>query len=395
MIKYILIFICLFSKFLFKYISLAQKDIETDIYNICYYLDHVDLMNDDDDMEYVKPCESNYYCRKIDSNGHIIGTCEKYNSLIKRLNSICNENNECDIGLICSDKKNCIVENDNPAYMVHDLDTVDNYYYCPNNLIPIDVNSDGNFICKSSEEQKMNGKCFNVETIEGSIITKKAFPDYFKVCGELSVIKNEGASTYSIKNILSNYIGSVPDGKFVYDIRACQSGFALYFYGDKKTTVPDGELSNNIFKMCVTVNEVEKYGSNCFINYTIGENSYIYNSDRVSTGLFSSDCEFIMTKIELFQQYLSKMEELKESCENVTYFNEPFTCGNDELRKLWFFYNNIEYYLLYKNDEDVINYLIQDTYHLYGFGNDSQNSQALSLFLNINYFIFLLFLLSL
>ena len=154
--------------------------------------------------------------------------------------------------------------------MVQYLNTIDNYYYCSNNLIPIDINNDFNYICKSSEEQKMNRKCLKVETVDGSIITKKVFPDYFKVCWEESIVKDEGSNTYSIKNTKYNYIGSVADGKFVYDVRACQSCFALYFYEDKKTTLSDGESSTNIFKMCVTVNEVEKYGSNCFINNTIG-----------------------------------------------------------------------------------------------------------------------------
>ena len=86
------------------------------------------------------------------------------------------------------------------------------------------------------------------------------------------------------------------------------------------------------------------------------------------------------------------MEELKETCENATYDNETFTCGNDELRKLWFFYNHMYYYLLYKKDEDFINNLIQDTYHLYGFGKDEVNSKELSVLLNINYFIYLLIL---
>lgn len=394
MLKNILILFSLFTTYLFKYISLAQRDIDLDIDNMCYYLDRVDLNTNYDDIHYVKPCEKNYYCRKINSNGHEFGTCEKYSPIIKRLNDICKEDAECDTGLTCKDNKYCSLEKDDDAYKVKGEDNT-YYNYCPNDLIPIYDDSNDKYICKSKEEEKkMIGKCYNKEIVDGSTVTQTAFPDYFKVCGEQFVAKVEGASTYEKKNTTSNYIGSVPDGTFVEDISACQSGFALYFYGNKKTTIPEGDSSGYLFKMCVTVNEVEAYDSNCFINYTLGENSYIYNAGKFvsSSNDLIVECEYIMTKIEIFQQYLNKMEELKEICENATYYNEPFTCGNDELRKLWYYYNNIENYILYKNEEDIINYLIQDTYHLYGFGKDEENSNELSLFLNINYFIYLLFL---
>ena len=48
------------------------------------------------------------------------------------------------------------------------------------------------------------------------------------------------------------------------------------------------------------------------------------------------------------------MNEIKEEiCENVRFYDEPFSCGNDTLRKLWYYYNNVDNYLLYKNDEDI------------------------------------------
>ena len=90
------------------------------------------------------------------------------------------------------------------------------------------------------------------------------------------------------------------------------------------------------------------------------------------------------------------MNEIKDTCTTVNFYDEPFTCGNDELRKLWYFYNNIDMYLLYKNDEDIINYLVQKTYPLYGVEtNDKNSDENNDLYLNIKYFIFLLFLLSL
>ena len=44
------------------------------------------------------------------------------------------------------------------------------------------------------------------------------------------------------------------------------------------------------------------------------------------------------------------------------HLDEPFTCGKDELRDLWAYYNAPEYYLLYKNEQSIYEYLIQSYY---------------------------------
>ena len=45
-----------------------------------------------------------------------------------------------------------------------------------------------------------------------------------------------------------------------------------------------------------------------------------------------------MTKLDLFRQY---KEKRGTGCtKNKEYFDEPFTCGNDELRELWYFYHH-------------------------------------------------------
>ena len=61
-----------------------------------------------------------------------------------------------------------------------------------------------------------------------------------------------------------------------------------------------------------------------------------------------------MTKINLFKEYTTNMYEIKESiCENVRFCDEPFTYGNDTLRKLWYYSNNVDKYLLQKNDVNI------------------------------------------
>ena len=250
-------------------------------------------------------------------------------------------------------------------------------------------------------EQSINGDCYNVEEDEyGFYEQKRAFPEYFKICGRKFLRKSNITGKYEVKRISSNYIGSVEDGNFVEDMRACKSGYALYFYGNGEIIAPEGEPTGNMFLMCVTINEVESHNNDCYINYTI-TNSYsyynpytlIYNVRRItgSSNSLPDNCQFIMTKIKLFKDYLNRMEELKDDCLEASYLSEPFTCGIDELRKLWYYYNHIENYLMYKNDEDVINYLIQANYPLYGI-NSKLTYKDLNnrLFLNLNYYIFLL-----
>ena len=404
MFKTFTIFISLFSFSFVKYISMGQKEEDIDIDDICYYKDPKDLMNNDDDIEYVKPCETNYYCRQI-SGTISVGTCEKYSQVIKKLDEDCNSNYECEQNLVC-DKAKCIIQNNTASYHQVDLairSSNNDYYYCPSYSIPIKISS-SSYECKKSEEEKMNEMC--LITLESGT-QKEAFPDYFKVCGKQAIIKENGK--YNLKNTTANYIGSIPNGNFVDDIRACESGFALLFYGDGNTTMPDTtqETADNMFKMCVEVNEAREYqepsGSvSCYINYTLGEKSYIYNTRKVHqdalsiySGLFDK-CQFIMTKINLFKEYTTAMNEIKEEiCENVRFYDEPFTCGNDKLRKLWYYYNNVEEYLLYKNDEDISKYLIQNAYPLYGFEVNETDNKDSSIYLNIKYFIVLLFLLSL
>ena len=389
MFEYIIILFCLISSSNLKYVSLAQKEIGIDIDDICYFLDEKDLGDSRDDIEYVKPCEPQYYCRKL--VGQKIGTCEKYTPIIKTLNENCTSDYECDLNLECI-KGTCLVQNQSIAYSKQDIDS-NEYFYCPNYLMPILTGSD--FICEQKENYKtMDDMCFN-ETIT-------AFPYYFKICAKLTLLKDDNG-IYQMKNVTANYIGSIEDGEFVIFSTACKSGYALCFYGDKNITKPQSSNgdSNTMYKMCVTINEVEKFGSSCYIKYSIGDKTNIYNTAKVEDddnndlNEINEECELIMTKIKLFKQYTENMNKIKDTCETVRYYNEPFTCGNDVLRKLWYYYNNPDKYLLYKNDEDIINYLIQETYPLYGFESNLTDANENSFYLKIKYFIFLLFLLSL
>ena len=380
--KFILVFLYLFSYTHLTFISMSQKEFNVDIDDLCYY-DEGGFNNN----EYVKPCEKQFYCNK-DSFHNEIGICQKTSDIIKKLGEECTSSFQCDSGLECL-KEKCLVQNSTEAYKKTDSVTGEAYYYCPSYLIPIFSDANNEFRCDQREPNIIN-RCFFLEEDD---TYKIAFPDYFKVCGEQVIAEtSQNSGKYNIKSTNASYIGSVEDGKFVQDERACQHGFALYFYGNNKTEKPTNEDSDKMFKRCVTVKEVD---DNCNIKYSIGEKEDVYNTKKLDNSL-SINCDFLIIKLELFQQYLEKMKEMEETCKNGKYYEEPFTCGNDELRKLWFFYNKPNLYLQYKNEEDIVNFFLQSSYHLYGFGeNTTSNSTDYSFFLNIKYYIMLLSLLSL
>lgn len=105
-----------------------------------------------------------------------------------------------------------------------------------------------------------------------------------------------------------------------------------------------------------------------------------------------NDCNRIMTKIELFQNYLNIFNKLKTHCENGKFYNEPFTCENDELRKLWYYYNKPYNYLMYRNNEELLDFLIESEYPTPMSkikGNNTTNSGG---FYNNKYILLLLLL---
>ena len=171
-----------------------------------------------------------------------------------------------------------------------------------------------------------------------------------------------------------NYIGSVSDWKFVENELACKSGFALKFYLDGEITSTTSGATSHL--KCVKYNGVEYKKNNqlCKIKYYLDNKSLYYDVEKASNDFFNGItkgdfCEglkYFDAKLELFNQYASKVTELGDQCQNIKYYDEPFTCKNDELRKLYYFYNNIEVYLLYKNEDEITEFLLQQEYPSYG-----------------------------
>lgn len=369
----IFVLISLFSFSFLMYFPLSKKEIDLNTDDICYY-------SEDSNKEYVKACNKGYYCNKK-KNNITFGICLEYNPGLKKYNEECSKNSECYIGLVCSNGK-CVANKNSKPYNYTDDSSTKRYYYCSDNTFPTKINND--IICDHKTEED---KCF-LESKNTSFSS-----DYLKTCGLYSPDFN---------SVSTSEFGKVEDGNFVGDSLACKSGFALYFYKDKET---HNKASNDpMYQLCVTVNGVEKLKSNdkCAIRYSIGSEEYIYNPEDMDMDakLYEENhfpfCDAIMTKIDLIQEYFTKFNKLKTHCQKGNFYNEPFTCENDELREIWYYYNNIENYLLYKNDKEVLDYLIEDAYPTPKSKDrkeeKEENKKDMSGFLDNKYFLLLLLL---
>ena len=363
MYKYILIIFCLLSSNKSEiFAPMSARTFELNVEDICSY----QISNSE--FIYVEPCEKDYKCEELTSyagspSGTIVGVCTKNLQEESPYGSSCEEDSDCESGynLKC-DSNICVLNQDSDAVEFSDSYTGP-HYYCPNkNLMAIfDTSSDTDFKCKKIEDnENMKNYCELVSS--GS----RAYPGYMKVCGEIELDESNAHTKTKMDTI-----GTVSDGKFVENELACKSGFALKFYSDGKTT---GGTNPNL--KCVKYEGIEyKKGSSplsCKIKYTL-DKTYYYDADKVDSSLIGGDKElfcknfkFIDAKLDLFKQYANKLNELGSQCDNIKYYDEPFTCKNDELRKLYYFYNNLEEYLLYKNEDEITEFLLQQQYPSYG-----------------------------
>ena len=349
--------ITLFSySFLEIYFPLIKKEIDLNIDNLCYY-------TDDGVKAYVKACDKGYYCPQRTIANHKIGICLEYNPGFKKYKEECSKDSECDVDLKCIDKL-CIVKEGEKPYIYTDKASEKDYFYCSDGA---NSNDSGGQTCQKSDKHE----CFK-KTLGNKFYSS----EYLKVCGKF----NDDKTIVSTSDI-----GELEDGSFVADALACKSGFTLYFDNHQR---------------CVTIKGVEKYDTKCLIRYTIGneEEEFIYypNEPSYSNNKFKQyfDCNVIMTEIELFQDYLSKFNKLKAHCEEKKFYNEPFTCENDELRKIWYYYNHPEDYLSYKDDEEILDYLVAEAYPTpkSKLEEEEKNKKNSSGFLVKNYFLLLLLL---
>lgn len=329
---------------------------------------------------YVKPCEDGKYCEMMTQDlGHCLNVENKIE--VKSLNDDCTSDFECDYNLECdsSSKKCALIGGCTSGNVVK--------------------TNEGAWVCRPNT---YDGLCFYRDVTSGNDLYK--YSEYNKVCGIITFEKKAESTTdginYEPKKIETAYIGSVEDGKYVFDERACKSGYALYFYPDNGNLIDPGKngLENKMYKRCISPNGIEKNSFGCVIKY---DNDKIYNVDQLLlknrevmyklsgsdlgsnsgyddafyTSSYSSPhlnehssflCDdYLMIKKEMFNKYINlyTVEKQKE-CEKDG--KEPFTCGDNEIRKWYYFYKHPEYYTLYYDEDnknnDITNFLLQQEY---------------------------------
>jgi len=341
-------------------------------------------------FKYVKPCQANYMCQSVGGDSHGIETCRQMYKTVKIYGEACSGDIECDSGLECKGSI-CVNLNDGSIYDIDDRISDDHVYKCNSNQRPSFDYVNQRFVCSSNSDpifEGMNNLCYKYDGTN----QKKIPPSFNKVCGEDSF----PLSGNYISQTSMTTIGSLDDGTFVTDERACSSGFALYLYRSKTLVKPGNTEDQNMYKVCVTLKEIASdNGGNKVFKYSIGTTENVYNVANLPSDTnypYPTDSH-LMTKLELFKEFVDKAKSV--TCqENQGYDDEQFTCKNDELRRLWYFYHHVEEYLLYKNEDAIVDYLVEQTYPEYS-PRYAEPQQEASSFLNVKFISLLILLLSL
>ena len=366
------VFSLIFSDDMISYLPMKKKDIGYEE-NVCAY--------SYSSIIYVKQCKENgQYCKFVEG----LGICQDIPSKITTYgyNEKCNSDFECDDGLNC-------LNTCTPVTTASAVVCGTNY-----NLLK---RKDG-WECVHNNYKDYCKYYDNSNT--ANIIDEDVSSDYFQVCGEIGFksisLGGTAGTQYTPVKISSNYIGTQKSGTFVENSLACESGFALYFYPDGSSKDPSSGNYNILYLMCVDPEDIEyRDDDSCTIKY---DNGKLYNVDQlnyIAGGRFSSKkqdiCkgnQYLKIKLELFKKYREVFtKDKQEECAKPENYNEPYTCNDNQIRKWYYLYNHPEIYIEYYDDDlkynDVIICLIQQEYPSY----------QISRFLNMNYFICLLFLL--
>ena len=371
--KSILVFIYLFSSSLsviYKPMTKRSKDFGEDV---CRFTD----ISGSENIVYVKPCREGKRCESLGTSQYSIYSCIDGGSEYSNLDQPCvTKNNGDSNGIDCTDLS------------------------CVNDICGGTVTVAGqcqeNQVRKTDDNTCVNdpGICLDNSDTSNPI---SYTPGVNKRCVQFELQTTDNGKTYIDKKIYSNYIASIDDGEFIKDdrssnIRYCKSGYALYFYGNKQLNNPniDNLSSHKMYLRCVSILGRDMNG---IIKYKIGndEEKY-YNPHQLPINPSTSQSyelnlydKYLMTRIEIFNNYKKRVDQLNcraTGCED-----------DDEIIKWLYFYTNPQEYLLYKNEPQIIEYLIKETIPKYNYKVYHTSSTESSSILNIKYLIAILSLL--
>lgn len=361
--KYIFIFVGLFSNCLLDtkktYRPMTMKTINFGG-DVCYYQD----ISDNSKLVYVKPCEEGKTCKDLGISDYDIHTCQGYDeeyhnegetcvskdyiSGIDCTGNICNTDGKCGTSSVCTESQ---------------------------------VYDSINDKCVSDP-----GYCYEYET--DLINFKNKFTAFGnKECAQIELKATNTNKDYGIIKVYSNYIASIDDGQYIMDDKElyCQSGYALYFFGGEQLKNPnDNPTNEKMFLRCVTVLGRDIKG---IIKYKIGNGEEkFYDPSKLSNNPENSqkykvkfeDDDYLMLRLEMFKNYKNRLDSISNCRET--------NCEDNELSKWIYFYEHPEQYILYKDEPQVIGYLIQKE----GLKYSPNGANTLG---NINYLIVLLLLL--
>ncbi len=387
MIKNIILFISVISVSLSTYRPMSKKTIDFGS-NVCHYREY-DSSSSSSQIEYVKPCQEGKYCYHTEISDYQLYTCETRPNNKKKIGESCTTDFECaDSSLECT-QNTCQIKEDS-AYVLY---TPTNYVcvaHCKSTQIPFIKSSDPfQYVSCENPPASTSKTDFNKFYVKKNDVEYKVCGEPYQVPGKIN-FKTRASGDYEVDTIDFADIGSLPVGTPVYDEKACETGFALYFYGDGTLIKQTGY--SNMYLHCANLKEIL---SNYEVVYSLSDGTEkIYYTNRVSNP-YHNTLSFTKhkdeVKLEMFKNYRDKLNGILTQCKNDYDYTEPYTCKNDELRKWFYFYNNPDKYMLYKDEKEIIDYLLQQNYGDYY----STGSTGSSGFIAFKYFFYLLILLSL
>ena len=339
----ILIFLCLFKISLFTdyftyYRPMSKKSIDFGE-DVCYYED----ISDNSKLMYVKGCPSGKHCYPVGGTNseYNIRTCQPvYSSSLKRkIGENCDDGlYECDDSLECNTSGKCI----------------DPYHDSSGGCTTITKEVSGEADeCITDPEQIRNIGIICVEPSDEIIYIHHSSPNSLKICKKLT-IEETSSGNYYIKYIeLVDGYYSIQDGDYVEESsnEYCQSGFSLYFFGNGKQIISSSD--SQMFKRCVTILDVVPRDGGYIIKYKIkNEAEHIYDTSKLS-GDYKTTQNNECAKLLNLELLNFMKEEYKANGKSNKYI------------KWLYLYENPDKYLLYKEQTDVLNYLIQEFQYSY------------------------------